>query len=74
LDPANLLLSTTQDGRLIEDNVDEFLELSNMVPWNMGTLKTVLKQVGLSSCPTGSSGFNNHLFPAAVPQGCPEAK
>jgi len=54
--------------------VDEFLELSNMVPWNMGTLKTVLKQVGLLSCPTGSSGFNNHLFPAAVPQGCPEAK
>ncbi|CAM4549728.1 unnamed protein product [Leuciscus chuanchicus] len=50
-DPATLLLSMTQDGRLIEDYVDEFLELSHLVPWNDDTMKMVFW-----------SGLDNHMF------------
>lgn len=39
--PADLLLSLSQDGRLLEDYVEEFLELSHLVPWNDDTLKSV---------------------------------
>ncbi|ROL51072.1 hypothetical protein DPX16_14603 [Anabarilius grahami] len=36
----DLLLSLAQDGHPLEDYVEEFLELSHLVSWNNGTLKT----------------------------------
>ncbi|KAF4116605.1 hypothetical protein G5714_004094 [Onychostoma macrolepis] len=38
--PENALLTVMQDGRSIEDYVEEFLQLVHKVPWNDGTLKT----------------------------------
>lgn len=39
-DSANLLLSLTQDGCLIKDYMEDFLELSHQVAWSNDTIKT----------------------------------
>lgn len=40
-DPAALLYTHTQDGRPIEEYVEEFIGLTHLVPWSDGTLKTL---------------------------------
>ncbi len=40
-DPAELLYTCAQDGRLIEEYVEEFIRLSFLVPWSDSALKTL---------------------------------
>lgn len=40
-DPADLLLSISQDHRPIEDYIEEFLELVNQIPWTDAALKAI---------------------------------
>jgi len=44
-------ISIFPDGSLVEDYVKEFLELSNLVPWNDGTMKIMFWR-----------GLNDHLY------------
>ncbi len=41
-DPLTSLLKVLQDGCPIEDYVEEFLNISNRVPWKKRTLKTIV--------------------------------
>ncbi len=49
--PENALLTIIQDGRSIEDYVEEFLVLAEGVAWREGTLKTIFW-----------GGLDNHLY------------
>ncbi|XDV50752.1 hypothetical protein PO909_019767 [Leuciscus waleckii] len=41
VNPVNFLLTRFQDGRLIVDYVEEFLDHTHEVPWNEDTLKII---------------------------------
>ncbi len=64
-DPAALLYTHTQDGRPIEEYVEEFIGLTHLVPWSDGTLKTFL---AWTRWPSFESGLCNryHMFPYSV--------
>lgn len=49
--PVDLLISLAQDGHPLEEYVEEFLELAHLVPWNDGTLKSIVW-----------AGLDNHIF------------
>ncbi|KAK9962709.1 hypothetical protein ABG768_008063 [Culter alburnus] len=42
IDPADLLLSISQDHHPIEEYIEKFLELAAQVSWNDATIKTIL--------------------------------